>query len=70
MKQLFLLIARLNANKIVGWSEQIKDARDRSLFWHWVWLEADQPMTGHMYNIMKRTRHQYITLCAVLNVDT
>ena len=25
-------------------------------FWHWIWLEAQEPMTGHIYCIMKRTR--------------
>ena len=44
---------------IPGWNEQVKSYRERSLFWHWIWLEAGKPMNGYVYNIMKRTRHQY-----------
>ena len=52
-------LARPNAKKIAGWCDNVKDSRDTSLFWHWVWLEAGKPMTGHVYCIMKRTRHRY-----------
>ena len=34
--------------------------------WHWIWQEAGKPNNGHIYHIMKRTRHQYhyaIRLC-------
>ena len=52
-------LARPNAKKIAGWCDNVKESRDKSLFWHWVWLEAGKPMTGHVYCIMKRTRHRY-----------
>ena len=41
-------LARPNAKKIAGWCDNVKDSRDTSLFWHWVWLEAGKPMTGHV----------------------
>ena len=44
---------------IPGWNEQVKSYKETSLFWHWIWLEAGEPMNGYVYNIMKRTRHQY-----------
>ena len=44
-----------NNTRDVGWELGAGD----SLFWHWVWLEAGKPMTGHVYCIMKRTRHRY-----------
>ena len=44
---------------IPGWNEQVKSYKEISLFWHWIWLEAGKPMNGYVYNIMKRTRHQY-----------
>ena len=44
---------------IPGWNEQLKSYQVRSLFWHWIWLEARKPMNGYVYTIMKRTRHQY-----------
>ena len=52
-------LGRHNVKKFAGWSENVKDSRDTSLFWHWVWLEADKPMTGYVYYFMKRTRHRY-----------
>ena len=51
--------AKPNVKKIAGWSENVKDSRDTSLLWHWVWLESGKPMTGYVYSIMKRTRHRY-----------
>ena len=44
---------------IPGWNEQVKSYQERSLFWHWIWLEVGKPMKGYVYNIMKQTRHQY-----------
>ena len=40
-----------------GWTDHVKPVRDRSVFW--MWLESGKPNTGFIYQIMKRTRHQY-----------
>ena len=37
----------------------VKPERERLLFWHWMLQKAGKPQTGFMYNVMKRTRHQY-----------
>ena len=50
---------RPRASEVSGWNDQVKPERDRSLFWHWIWLESGKPNTGFVYQIMKRTRHQY-----------
>ena len=42
-----------------GWSDEVEPERNRSLFWHWIWLEFDKPRSGFFYDIMKRTRHRY-----------
>ena len=51
--------ARPRAREVIGWTDQVKPERDRSLFWHWFWLETGKPNTGFVYQIMKYTRHQY-----------
>ena len=51
--------ARPQCKIVPGWNEKVKDALNTSQFCHWIWLEAQKTMTGHMYCIMKRTRHQY-----------
>ena len=38
---------------------KIKDALDTSQFWHWVWLEAQTPMAGHIYCININITMQY-----------
>ena len=48
-----------NVREVPGWNDEVKQAKDQSLFWHWIWLESGRPNTGHVYAIMKRTRHQY-----------
>ena len=44
---------------VLGWKDQVKPEREQSLFWHWMWLEAGKPNSGYIFDIMKRTRHQY-----------
>ena len=51
--------SRLNVREVPDWNDEIRQAKDQSLFWHWIWLESGRPNTGHVYAIMKRTRHQY-----------
>ena len=52
-------ISRSRATEVTGWAEQVKPERERSLLWHWIWLDSGKPNTGFIYQIMKRTRHQY-----------
>jgi len=45
--------------RVPGWSDNVSDEKETSLFWHWIWLESGKPNSGYVYNIMKRTRHLY-----------
>ena len=47
------------ASEVHGWSDEVEPEHNRSLFWHWIWLESDKPRSGFVYDIMKRTRHRY-----------
>ncbi len=52
-------LRKLSNRSVPGWKECVKPDRDRSLFWHWIWLECGKPNSGYTYDIMKRTRSQY-----------
>ena len=48
-----------NGREVPGWNDEVKQAKDQSLFWHSIWFESGRPNTGPVYAIMNRTRHQY-----------
>ena len=45
--------------RIPGWSDVIQPLRDKSLFWHHLWLDCDRPKTGAVADSMRRTRAAY-----------
>jgi hypothetical protein len=47
------------SGRIAGWSEFVQPLRDKSLFWHKLWLECDRPRTGAVADCMRRTRAAY-----------
>ena len=47
---------RNSSGCIPGWSEYIKPLRDKSLFWHGLWLDCNRPKTGAVADCMRRTR--------------
>ena len=46
---------------IPGWSEIVEPAREKSLFWHNIWMECGRPKTGVVSDIVRQTRlaHHY-----------
>ncbi len=54
-----LPLRKYTKHSIAGWKEYVKPEKERSLFWHWIWLECGRPNHGHVYNIMKQTRYRY-----------
>jgi len=50
---------RQNSGRIAGWSEHVQPLRDKSLFWHNIWLDCDRPKTGAVADCMRRTRAAY-----------
>lgn len=51
--------ARQRSGRIPGWSEFVQPVRDKSLFWHNLWLECGRPRTGAVADCMRRTRAAY-----------
>jgi hypothetical protein len=50
---------RQNNDRVSGWSEYVRPTRERSLFWHRIWMECDRPKTGAVADAMRRSRAAY-----------
>ena len=49
----------VTGNAITGWNDHVKQAREQSLLWHFIWQQSGRPNHGHIYHIMRTTRHRY-----------
>jgi hypothetical protein len=53
-------VASGNAKRPVpGWTEFVEPAREKSLFWHNIWVDCGRPRTGIVADIMRKTRLAY-----------
>jgi len=50
---------RQDSGRIAGWSEHVQPLREKSLFWHKLWLDCDRPRSGAVADSMRRTRAAY-----------
>jgi exonuclease III len=50
---------RKTSGRIPGWIERVQPLREKSLFWHRIWLDCDRPKQGAVAEIMRRTRAAY-----------
>jgi hypothetical protein len=44
---------------IPSWNEEIKPLRDKSIFWHNIWISCGKPHDGTVAGIMRKTRAAY-----------
>ena len=44
---------------VPGWDEYVAHFREKSIFWHKMWLDCGQPHSGVVAEIMRRTRATY-----------
>ena len=44
---------------LAGWSEFVKPYQDEAKFWHAVWVSAEKPRQGELFNVMRQTKSQY-----------
>ena len=44
---------------IPGWSHLVQPFKEKSLFWHNVWLSAGRPLNTELHNVMKHARNLY-----------
>ena len=47
------------AKAIVGWHDQVEHHRQTAIFWHRIWVNCNRTLQGPVYEIMKKTRHEY-----------
>jgi len=50
---------RKSTGRIPGWSEEVQPLRDKSLFWHNIWIDCGRPREGYVADCMRRTRASY-----------
>ena len=50
---------RQSSGRLPGWSDRVQPLRDKSLFWHRIWLDCNRPKTGVVADCMRRTRAAY-----------
>ena len=51
--------SRHSGKRIPGWSEKVEPLRQRSLFWHGMWVECGRPRSGVVADCMRRARASY-----------
>jgi len=47
------------SGRIAGWSEYVQPLREKSLFWHHLWVENGRPHSGTVADCMRRSRASY-----------
>jgi hypothetical protein len=45
--------------RIPGWSSRVQLLREKSMFWHRMWIDCDRPRNGTLADVMRRTRAAY-----------
>lgn len=50
---------RSGSGRIPGWSEHVEPVRQKSIFWHDMWVNCGRPRSGVVADIMRRTRASY-----------
>ena len=49
-----------NKRKVIpGWNESVQPFFEKSLFWHYIWVQNGKPRGGDIANIMRLTRARY-----------
>ena len=43
-----------NRKSIPGWSQLVQPYKEKSLFWHQVWLSAGRPLNNELHKVMKK----------------
>ena len=50
---------RANSGRMPGWSEYVQPVREKSLFWHKMWVKCGRPRSGIVADSMRCTRAAY-----------
>ena len=52
-------VQKFKSNSLPGYTENILPLKRDSQFWHAIWISADKPIKGGLFNIYKWTRNKY-----------
>ena len=47
------------SGRIAGWSERVQPFKEKSIFWHSLWIDNGRPRNGPVADCMRRTRAEY-----------
>jgi hypothetical protein len=50
---------RGSSQRIPGWTERVASLREKSMFWHNIWVDCGRPHVGPAADCMRRTRASY-----------
>ena len=50
---------RCSRSGLPGWTEFVAPFREKSIFWHGLWIDCGKPRGGQVADIMRRTRAPY-----------
>ena len=50
---------RPHGHTLPFWNEKVEPLKEKSLFWHWVWIDCGKPHDGIVAQIMRSTRARY-----------
>lgn len=45
--------------RLAGWSDHVKPFKERSIFWHDIWIDNGKPREGIVANLMRKARADY-----------
>ena len=48
-----------NRRRVAGWSEKVQPYKERSIFWHKLWIDNGKTRQGVIYQIMLKSRADY-----------
>ena len=50
---------RNSSGVIPGWKDEVEPLREKSMFWHSLWIDCGRPHSGAVADIMRRSRASY-----------
>jgi hypothetical protein len=51
----------LHLSIVAGWTEYVSHFKEKSILWHRIWHDNGRPANGILYDLMKRSKHDYNT---------
>jgi len=57
---------KISNKSVPGWSEHVAPLREKSVFWHNLWVDCGRPRTGVVADTMRQSRAAYhYAICSI-----